>query len=401
MAASHAEAEYRLPDEVRTRDRKRVPLLNIKQRVRRSHGLVCGGLFLTMTAILANESAYGAELHAPFVVMDQRQTHGRLELMNTCEPVPAPIVNVAHDNPEFAERIRKTLYRYRRKLNDISDAFVRSDPPNPLVATCALDWLYLWAKHKALLGDVDATGTFVRKSLLAPVAMAYLKIKDAPWLDPQQLGVVRGWIGQWGHLVRDEYSAATDATSRSNHHLAEASWSVMAAAVATDDPQLFAWSVERTRYALHQVSDVGWFPWALERGEHAIKFQLKAVAPLVMVAEMAAANGLNLFDEQGGAMHRLVRTTVDAANNPVAYGAHPGNRQTDVDPFDAQDLAWLTVYRSRYPDRPGASKRLSAPTESASLGGDLLLLYTDGRARRAAYALLPDVEHDNYQDAKK
>jgi len=376
-------------------------LLNIMHRARRPHGPVCAGLLLTMTAILACAPAHGAELRAPFVVTDQRQAHGRLELMNTCEAAPAPIVNVTHGDPVLAERTRKTLYRYRRKMNDISDAFVRSDPPNPVLATCTLDWLYLWARHKALLGEVDVAGTFVRKSLLAPVAMAYLKIEDAPWLDPRQRDVVRSWIGQWGHLVREEYSVASDATSRTNHHLHEAAWSVMAAAVATDDPQLFAWSVERTRFALRQVADDGWFPWAQELGMHAVKFQLKAVGPLMMVAEMAAANGLNLFDEQNGAMHRLVRGTVEAVGNPVAYGERAGVRQADIDPLDGQDLAWLTVYRSRYPDRAGAPKRLPGATESAPLGGDLALLYTDGRARRAAYALLPDVDHHNYQDARK
>lgn len=377
---------------------------NILHPVCRTPARVCGGLALAMAAILAAMAgaAQGGELRAPFVVTDQRQSHGRLELMNSCEQPPAPIADIAHGDPAVAERTRKILYRYRRKLNDLSDAYIRSDPPNPLVATCALDWLYLWARHDALLGDVDAAGTFVRKSLLGPIAMAYLKIEDAPWLDRRQLDIVQAWIGRWGHVVREEYSTATDATSRSNHHLYEASWSVMTAAAATDDPQLFAWSVERTRFALGLVSDDGWFPWARERGSAAVKFQLKAVAPLVMAAEMAAANGFNLFDEQDGAMHRLVRGTIDAAGGLAAPDARIGVRQTDIDRPDDEEFAWLAVYRARFPDRIKiTTRRIGSAVESASLGGDLALLYTDGRARRAAYALLPDVDHVNYQDARK
>lgn len=321
---------------------------------------------------------------APFSVSVQRETHGSKDLTKLCAEPPRPIVNFTASKGGPAKETRSTLYRYQRKLNEISDAYVRSKPANQILAQCAHDWLYLWARQGAALGKADAAGKFVRKSVLASVALAYLKIRPGEPSDPGERKVILDWLNRWGHAIREEYSTNTDATSRRNFHLYEAALSVMTAGIATGDSELVEWSIDRTRFALNLISDDGVFPWALARGKKALKFQLQSIGPLVIIAELAAANGINLYEEENEALQRLVTATMEGISNPSKFSTRLGVKQVGIANLDLQDMAWLTVYNSRFPMNTGGPwlRKTEAP-RSRILGGDMKLLYTDSNNRRA------------------
>lgn len=329
-------------------------------------------------------SAAGTALRAPFNVLIQRDTHGLLNLERNCEMPPAPIVDLQFDGSEASKETRKLLFRYQRKLNEISDAYVGSKPANRMLAQCAQNWLELWARNGALLGQADADGKFVRKKVVASMALAKLKLEPGPAAKSEEPDMVRDWLNKLGHIIREEYSSNLESTSRRNFHLYEAAMSVTAAGIATGDKALFDWGIERTRFALSLIPEDGWFPWAPNRGKSALVLQLRSIGPLIIVAEIADANGVDLYDAEDGAIHRLVSTAMEGYYNPSLFAERTGVRQVGLIDLDPQITAWMAIYTARFPDAlPTPQLRTAAAPRSELLGGDLELLYTDKEKRRA------------------
>lgn len=330
-------------------------------------------MFLVIAAVAPREAA-GDELVATFEAPDT----GAVRPSDTvCSGPPLPVVDLVGPDDSLAAETKTQLYRYQRKLNDISDAYLLS-ASDPGLANCVLNWLYLWARDGAMLGEMSAEGEFIRKSALAPSAVAFLKIQDNPHLDGTQVSVVVAWLNAWADVIRQDYSTRLDSTSRHNHNAYWAAWSVMAGAIATQDRSLFEWSIDRTMSGLDQVRDDGLLPLELDRGAQALKFHLLAVAPLVMTAELAAANGIDLYAEKDGALHRLVQRTLAALDDPIEFGRVAGAPQTLEPRLLDEMLAWVAIYGARFPD--GVDPRWWNASRSAShrlFGGDVELFNAD------------------------
>ncbi len=331
-------------------------------------------------------------LVSPFDVTAARARHGSPATSKPCG-TPPPVV---HDltlegfykpgtNSSVVDPERMAAYRAARKPVDVfekeivarSDAYVASAPPAVADARCVLHWLAAWAEGGAYLGKVSHQGGFNRKWSLALASAAYLKIIDEPALDPLKRQTVEGWLSTLGGVVRDDYSSRTDLGSRRNNHLYWATWAVAAAAVAANDRALLAWAFDRYRFALRQVDADGTLPLEIARRSKALHYHLFAVEPLVMIAEVGTRNGTNLFDAEGGALHRLVAATLAGLDDPSAIAARAGTAQDFVSKLNAGQIAWLEVYAARYPSA-AATRWLEQmrPLKSARIGGNLTVLFS-------------------------
>jgi poly(beta-D-mannuronate) lyase len=164
------------------------------------------------------------------------------------------------------------------------------------------------------------------------------------------------------------------------------------------DAVLIAWGAltgdsERFRLGLTGVVDAiaamrpdGAWPLELARGERALWYQRHALASLTAAAEIAAAQGVDLWsiDIEGRSLHRAVTWLLDAldgatAGQDLGFLTRRGNGR--------HYMSWGDAYIARYPDHPNA-KRLAALLATADRpliddysGGDVARL-TGGASGR-------------------
>lgn len=352
------------------------------------------------TATVANAVAANASdsLKPPFNVEAQRHIHGKHYKDLSCPKPPGVVVDLdfgrsdtdAHAGSEAGNsthkeeyaRVTKVVYRYQRKLGEVSDRYVRHQPASRKLAECTVGYLLAWAEKGALLGKISEPGRYVRSKVLAAVAVSYLKVSDAMEQEAEARAVILAWIRQWAESVREDFQPDPERTSRRSHHMFWAAWSVMSAAIALDDRNLFDWSVERYHSAVDQIEDDGTLPLEMERGKGALYFHLFSVAPLVMIAEAAAWNDMDLYSAQNGALHRLVRRTLEGLEDPSYFEEKTGLEQKQLRKFDGPRIAWMEAYFGRHPDPTGQKwMRTFRPLKSPALGGDMTLLFSKGGRR--------------------
>lgn len=274
------------------------------------------------------------------------------------------------------------LGRYQNGLTSMANRYLKSAPHNPEIAVCTLKWLEAWAEEGALLGDVNRTGAFVRKWVLSSIALSYIQIRDEPMLDPWSDQKVRSWILEVSNAVIADFSRDTDKESRQNNHLYWAAWAVASAAVALDDPSMFRWAMKQAKFGMSQIEKDGTLALELKRGRMALNYHVFAASPLIMLAEIGARNGVDLYAENDGALKRFARRVIGGLDNPAYFEKLTHEKQDVSRILSATNLVWLEPYNARYPDTQADKwlKKLQ-PLRNSRVGGNATLLY--GRHHRS------------------
>lgn len=263
------------------------------------------------------------------------------------------------------------LRRFVDGIVDLADGWMVSRPAQPAYAALAMDGLWEWAAADALCGPVNQQGQYERAWTLGSLALAYVKVRGAPGLDPAKLRAVDRWLGHVAAAVEPAYERPRLASS--NNNLAYwAGLAVAATGVATGDRALFDWGMVRARLGIAQIRDDGFLPLELDRRARALHYHLFALAPLVMLAELAAANGVPLYDEGHHAIERLASRVIDGLRDPSSFAAVAGAVQEVALPPRRADLAWAEAYFARFHDRRLAAWLAAArPLKDNRLGGDM------------------------------
>lgn len=351
--------------------------------------ITSAALFILLNIV--STATLAAELRSPFDVAARRDLRGSPLTSFTCATPPLPVrdlrfsgyyadrgsgSSVVDAKAEAAYRdATKSINVYENGLTQTSDRYVASKPADQRPAACVLDWLALWAEADAMLGEASQQGGYVRKWGLAPVSASYLKIRDEPALDPVKKQTVERWIARWARVVRDDYTP-TKSESRRNNHVYWAAWSVGLAAVVLDDRGLFDWSLEKARLGLNQIASDGTLPLEMARKTRAYHYHAFAAAPLVMVAELAARNDVDLYAEDDRALTRLVSRVIIGFSDDSFFVAATGQKQDRSGSSKGPHVAWLEPYYARTGDPQVVTiLRKFRPMRERRLGGDMTLLY--------------------------
>lgn len=273
------------------------------------------------------------------------------------------------------------LHAYQHELTKRVDAVARTG--DPALRRCALDWLTAWAAGDAMLAPMPAQGRFEAKWHAAAVCLSALKIGAPAGLAP----TVRAYLLRLGQAARDGNHSdgppsPTDGVKRNNH----AYWAGLAAMACTiagaGERALFDWGVAQYRMALADVTPEGFLPRELGRGERALGYHAMSLDALVMIAELGVANGLDLYDEAGGALHRLVETVARGFLDPTPFAAGSGKPQLDNAAFAQGYLSWAELYLARFGTRasPALRRLVEAhrPLRHRWLGGEVTVLVARG-----------------------
>lgn len=244
-----------------------------------------------------------------------------------------------------------------------------------------------WARGGGLtrFDKREANAYYAIDRAFLPTVVAWSLVRDAPELDGDRAERIRRWLRRVARLRGDlrPDEAGGEVTRRNNHHYLSASADMAWGALVGDDAYFRA-GVAAFDLALADMRPDGSLPLETERGARALWYQRHAVASLVTIAELAAAQGHDLYGRQddGRDLHAAVRFLLDAIDDPALVRAYA---RTDHKPGVDQDseeqdltflarrghgrhyMAWVEPYAARFPERE-ESRRLLALLAEADPG---------------------------------
>lgn len=266
------------------------------------------------------------------------------------------------------------LDRYAADVARMSDDYLRTS--DPAAAQCTLSWLGAWADDGAMLGQMIRVNNdqsfYMRQWMLDAVAMAYLKVHDQA--NPQQRARIDPWLQK---LARANLAYWDNPKRRRNNHYYWGGLGVLATGLTTDDDALWQAGHAAFQKGIDDIQDDGSLPLEMARGQRALHYHDYALAPLVMMAELARLRGQDWYASRNHAIDRLARRVIEGSRDPAWFNQHTGVAQLPL-----QASGWVEFYRLRSPDSglfDAAHAR--GPFHSPRLGGDLTLLATHGIVR--------------------
>jgi poly(beta-D-mannuronate) lyase len=246
-------------------------------------------------------------------------------------------------------------------------------------AVCVANLLSRWAAANALLDytyQESSQAWYQVEWTLSSVSLAWSVVQTDPSIPPAQ----RAQILAWMHKVT-EYMFAQDPHPgvRENNH---AYWRALCATsvgILTSDNALYRSGLAQYARALGQMNPDGSLPLEMARHENALHYQSFALAPLVMIAELAARQGVDLYSlkENGHTIADAVDFLVRASADPALVKKYASEPQT-FSLFSAEKPpAWIEFWAARHPGEPLPGKTwadlLTAPLYDSTLGGNTTL----------------------------
>jgi poly(beta-D-mannuronate) lyase len=273
-------------------------------------------------------------------------------------------------NPQ--ENIATTPYR---KLNavvtDGASRYVATG--DPAEAVCVANLLAQWAAANTLLDysfKESSQAWYQVEWSLSSISLAWSVVQADPAIPAAQ----RAAILKWMHKVMEydlDQDPHPDDHDRENNH---AYWRALCATsvgILTSDEKLYRRGLTQYARAIGQMNPDGSLPLEMARHENALHYQSFALAPLVMIAELAARQGVDLYSLRvnghtiSDAVDFLVRASADLslmkqyASEPQTFSLFSGEKPP----------AWIEFWASRHPGKPW-SDIITAPLVDSTIGGN-------------------------------
>jgi hypothetical protein len=101
---------------------------------------------------------------------------------------------------------------------------------------------------------------------------------------------------------------------------------------------------------IHAIQPDGSLDAEMGRGQKALHYQLYALGPLIVLAELGEANGFDLYAEREGAIHHLVRFNLAAMKDPSLLEKKAEAKQEAKPPYAGLEIGWAVPYIQRFPN---------------------------------------------------
>ena len=360
------------PNQVSSIQHARIPLLA-------GMALVLGaGWAMPMTVDLYRPELL--ELARPGeVLVERQQRRAQLRAMDAatverlCGPIPesrwprhGTVRNVGADS-QPAEGLALTLMRA---------AATTLAYGQPAARRIMLKTLRRFARKNALsrLQQPITTSSYYNLDrTLLPIITSYGMVRDDPMLEPEERARIDEWLDG---LIRmrgpDRVVDETRISSNNNHRYLRASVTMAWGAVA-GDRDLYREGIRRYHIALEQMRDDGSLPLETARGGLALFYQRHAIASLVTIAEIAAVQGLDLYERtsiEGRSLHDMIAFLARGVKEPEVmerYAAEPQDMRFLVERGHGRHyMAWLDIYEARFPDAQAVSMLRAAMDDAGS-----------------------------------
>jgi poly(beta-D-mannuronate) lyase len=248
---------------------------------------------------------------------------------------------------------------------------------DPAEATCVIQAILPWVNDKAALLSYSAKDDevvwFQSTWTVASLSLSVSIIRGEPELNAADRDRVIAWLRDAARKSFGETRGPTSGTNTNNHFF----WrglAATAAGVISGDNKLFSDGLRTYSTAISEIDSQGAFPDEMERHELAMHYQAFAIEPLVMIAELAYRQGLNIYPlKQHG---RQLSDAVNFLNRAIAdpsiikkYTPEAQKLDPDFQPGSAL-LSWAELWTARtgdaawqqYIDKPFFDSRLAGST---------------------------------------
>eukprot|EP01031_Cornospumella_fuschlensis_P027986 gene27986-33795_t len=250
-------------------------------------------------------------------------------------------------HPELFQKNRAEiapLLHFIGFVDNSSVHYLCSNPPFLPAAECTLQWLNHWAEGGAMLGKVNKQGDDHRGWCVSSLMTSFLLIRDEPRLNQTSVKVVSKWLTAVASSRIDFYLRSGHVW---NNHLTWVAFITLQSSAVSNNRTLFDEGIKRVLYTISTIQANGSLPYELKRHEraaHYVDFSLTALMPL---AEFAMANGVDLYKDNDGALHRLVNLAIEVIRDPSIIQRATGYAQ---ERFGKEDYTWLEIYNARFND---------------------------------------------------
>lgn len=308
---------------------------------------------------------------------------GQAALAGNCPPAP-PALQDMQGNGYYSDKnhsivdpllkakneaAAKPFTDFADQVSRRADQVLAGGPDAPAHADCALAWLGQWADGHAMLGTMASSqAQYLRKWTLGSVALAYLKLRPVADSDRQQR--IDAWLRRVANEALDHIRHSKAAR---NNHAYWVGLAVMATASATGDATLRAAARQLFDEALSDIADDGSLPQELARAGKALAYHNYALAPLVLIAELAARDGEDWYALQHARLDLLVERTAQGIADPAWFLDRTGLEQ-EVPRGGITGWALLYAERGATQRRRVAGLLTAGPVRNTTLGGDLQLM---------------------------
>ncbi|HTY85143.1 MAG TPA: alginate lyase family protein [Silvibacterium sp.] len=234
-------------------------------------------------------------------------------------------------------------------------------------AACAAQILLAQSQANAMTGSMSSNQAYyVQNWALGALTVVWLKVRPAGpsslGLSPAQTAALTSWMKTVAAQVEDYFEKQHEKASGSgrNNHFYWAGFAVMAAGIASNDRGLYDWGVGTYKFGVDQIQPDGTLPLEMGRGQRALHYHLFALAPLVTMAELASANGDELYTYDHSRLKLLVNVSVAGLADNRFFVEKSGVAQDTPDNgvIHGSDIAWLPPFASRFPS-PAVTALLS------------------------------------------
>ncbi|MGO8759998.1 MAG: alginate lyase family protein [Terracidiphilus sp.] len=284
-------------------------------------------------------------------------------------------------NPEEA----KATVPYRELGNTVSAGAGRYVATGDSAeAVCVANLLDRWAAARSLLNYSSGESSqawYQVEWTLSSVSLAWSVVQSDPAIPAGQRAEILKWMHNVAEYMFDQ-DPHPDDPSRENNH---AYWRALCATsvgILTSDDKLYRRGIAQYVRAIGQMNRDGSFPQEMARHENALHYQSFALAPLVMIAELAKRQGFDLYTLRvnGHTIEDAVDFLIRASANSELVKQYASEPQT-FSLFSAEKPpAWTEFWAARHPGRPW-SELLTKPLVDSNLGGNATLYAAPARSQ--------------------
>jgi poly(beta-D-mannuronate) lyase len=284
-------------------------------------------------------------------------------------------------NPQ--ENIATAPYR---KLNEVvsngaSRYVVTGDSTE---AVCVANLLARWAAANALLDysfQESSQAWYQVEWTLSSISLSWSVVQSDPAIPPAQRTAILGWMHKVTEYMFNQDPKPGDSARENNH----AYWRALCATsvgILTSDDKLYRRGIAQYVRAIGQINPDGSLPLEMARHENALHYQSFALAPLVMIAELASRQGVDLYSLRvnGHTIDDAVDFLVRASANPGLVKKYTSEPQTFSLFSKEKPPAWTEFWAARHPGKPW-SDLLISPVVDSTIGGNATIYAAPAQAK--------------------
>jgi len=289
--------------------------------------------------------------------------------------IPHHYLNGSHGPTNPAEAKATRVYgAFEKRITAGMNQYLATG--NHAESACALAQLDAWATAKTLINydpKESSQAWYQAEWTLSSAGVTTSVLVNDLRLDPAQLQHVISWLDLAGRTL---VSYEKPGESGNNHHYWRALAATSIGVVASDD-QLYRFGVNTYKDAISQEDKNGAFPLEMARHERATHYQTFALQPLIVIAQLAARQGLDLYAYQshGRTLRDAIVFFGHAVDDPSIIQQYTKDAQ--MADYGSSDYAPFAFYVTRFgPDGipPSILNGLKTPVDATRIGGSTTLL---------------------------